>query len=172
MTHANQEPHNEEENDPSRMESAPLAGDPSGGREIRSENSASQTSDAEGPGRERPPEVEYHERSRPTAGIPGTRKIDPSETLLSAFLSGDFERAYAAAMELRDAYQEALQEASKQRFRANFGSDFCANCTGLHAGPGVIATCYQVQRCDYTNFREDSVDIRSKRVITNLLKPK
>lgn len=93
-------------------------------------------------------------RDRCHARIPGTRAVDPSETLLQAFLDGDFEVAYQAALELKRAYHEALFEASHQRFLVNFGTEVCSSCDGLKTGPKVIATCFQVKRCNFTNVYE------------------
>jgi hypothetical protein len=93
---------------------------------------------------------------------------DPSEALLQAFLDGNFERAYSAALELQDAYHEAMTEASKLRFKLNFGTSACQNCEGLKAGPGVTATCFQVQRCDFKNVKEGDEDPRQIRVIDKL----
>ena len=100
------------------------------------------------------------------------REIDPSEVLLQAFYDGDANAAYAAAHDLSAAYREALLEASQQRFRVNFGTDRCTNCTGLHAGPDVVATCYQMQRCDYSNFRAEQTDAKKQRIVGNLLRNK
>lgn len=93
---------------------------------------------------------------------------DPSEVLLQAFLDGNFERAYSAALELQVAYREALAEASKVRFKLNFGTGICQNCEGLKAGPGVTATCFQIQRCDFKNIKEGDEDPHQARVIDKL----
>lgn len=106
-------------------------------------------------------------RDRSTARVP--RLEDPSETLLQAFVDGEFETAYASAQQLADAYHEALLESSQLRFKVNFGTERCANCTGLHAGPGIIATCYQIQRCDYANVKEGQEGPRKKRILQRLL---
>jgi hypothetical protein len=75
---------------------------------------------------------------------------------LQAFLDGDFEKAYHSALELRTAYHEALIEAAHQRYRSNFGTEACTNCNGLKAGPGVLATCFQVQKCNFDSIHEGS----------------
>jgi hypothetical protein len=61
-----------------------------------------------------------------------------------------------------------MADASRLRFKLNFGSDVCEMCEGLRAGPGVIATCFQVKRCDFTNIREDQGDPRHLRIIEGL----
>lgn len=90
---------------------------------------------------------------------------DPSDVLLQAFIDGNVEAAYQASLELSKAYHEALLEGSKLRFRLNFGTDACLRCEGLKAGPGVAATCFQVQRCDYTNVKEGEEDLHHRRLI-------
>ena len=91
---------------------------------------------------------------------------------MAAFYAGDVELAFIAAKELTDAYHEALVEASRLRFKVNFGTERCTNCTGLRAGPGVAATCYQVKRCDYSHIREGKHDGIKERVLLNLLRDK
>jgi hypothetical protein len=88
---------------------------------------------------------------------------------LSSFQTGNPEQVYRAALGLIKAYNESLHDVAKLRFTANFGSPICENCNGLKAGPGVIATCYQVKACNYDNIREDSVGQRHLRVLENLL---
>jgi hypothetical protein len=87
---------------------------------------------------------------------------------LQAFLDGDFEGAYRAAQELRDAYHEALNEAARQRYRANFGTESCSSCDGLKAGPGVLATCFQVQKCNFDSIHEGSESPTQLRILNRL----
>ena len=61
-----------------------------------------------------------------------------------------------------------MVEAAKLRFRLNFGSEYCDNCDGLRAGPGVVATCFQVKQCNYTNFKDGEVAPRHLRIIQSL----
>jgi len=103
-------------------------------------------------------------------GIPGQRLIDPTETLHQAFLDGDPEAAYKAAQDLSEAYREVMSEASKLRFKVNFGSNVCENCDGLRAGPGVIATCFQVKRCDYANIKEGQESPTHQKLIRGLVR--
>lgn len=107
-------------------------------------------------------------RDRHRAGIPGTRVKDPSEVLIQAFLDGDFETAYQSAIDLKSAYHEALLEAARQRYRSNFGTDICRNCDGLKAGPGVVATCFQVEKCNFDSIREGSESPYHLRVLDRL----
>lgn len=105
---------------------------------------------------------------RPSTRIPGTRIEDPSEVLLREFLNGNFETAYRIAQELQIAYHEALLEASQQRFKVNFGGPMCDNCSGLKAGPGVLATCFQVKRCNFDSVREGTESLVQLRVLEQL----
>ncbi len=62
-------------------------------------------------------------------------------------------------------------EVATLRFKVNFGTERCGNCDGLHAGPGVIATCYQVGQCHYSNFKDGEVSPRHLRIIESLSGP-
>lgn len=62
-----------------------------------------------------------------------------------------------------------MQEAAQARFKANFGTSQCEHCDGLKAGPGVVATCYQVQQCNFTNIKEDDMSSKHERVIDRLV---
>jgi hypothetical protein len=113
-------------------------------------------------------ELRDHLRSRPSAGIPGHRQVDPSEVLLQAFLDGNFEVALVAAEELSLAYRETLLESSKLRFKLNFGTQVCESCEGLKAGTDVVATCFQVKRCDFQNILVGSASPRQLKILKNL----
>ena len=132
------------------------------------ESNLDHESDPRGASREDSQELRDRNRDRHQPGIPGSRVEDPSEVLLQAFLDGDFERAHQAALDLKSAYHEALLEASRQRYRANFGTDACLNCDGLKAGPGVVATCFQVQKCNFDSIREGSESPHHLRIIDRL----
>ena len=107
-------------------------------------------------------------RDRHRTRIPGTRVVDPSETLLQAFLDGNFEVAHEAALDLKRAYHEALIEASHQRFLVNFGTEICSNCDGLRTGPKVVATCFQVRKCNFANVSEGSESSYHLRILNRL----
>lgn len=115
-----------------------------------------------------PAQLRYNLGVRPSTRIPGTRVEDPSEVLIREFLKGNFEAAYQAAQEIQVAYHEALLEASQQRFKANFGGPMCDNCSGLKAGPGVLATCFQVKRCNFDSVREGTESLVQLRVLEQL----
>jgi hypothetical protein len=66
--------------------------------------------------------------------------------------------------------REAVGEAAKSRFKANFATEVCQHCRGLKAGPGVSATCFQMQACYFDNFREDETSPKQKRIIDSLLR--
>jgi len=107
-------------------------------------------------------------RNRHRSGVPGQREVDPTEVILQAFLKGDPEAVYAAAMDLSAAYREVMAEAARLRFQVNFGSKVCDGCDGLRAGPGVLATCFQVKRCNFTNIKEGSESPIQQRLIQGL----
>lgn len=71
-----------------------------------------------------------------------------------AFESGDPRRAFQAAGLVATRLLELDEEAARLRFQVNFGTPICTRCDGLRAGPGVVATCFQVRRCRYTNVKE------------------
>jgi hypothetical protein len=127
-----------------------------------------QEGDSGGALREDPPELRGDLRVRRHPRIPGTRVIDPSEVLLQSFLDGDVEKAYQSALELKSAYHEALDEASRLRYRINFGTEACSNCDGLKAGPGVVATCFQVQKCNFDSIHEGSESPSHLRILDRL----
>lgn len=84
------------------------------------------------------------------------------------FESGNPVAAYQAAVALAASHREVFAEAAQLRFQANFGTSVCDSCDGLKAGPGVIATCHQVRRCLYDNFKEGVVDPRQARILRML----
>ncbi len=61
--------------------------------------------------------------------------------------------------------KEAVLEAARTRFRHNFGTSVCQRCEGLKAGPGVVATCFQVRQCYYDNFKEQGLTPKQARVL-------
>jgi len=93
---------------------------------------------------------------------------DPAETLLTAFKEGDFEVAYTSALELQKAYHEAMLEISRLNFKLNFGTQVCQRCDGLRAGPGVVATCYQIERCEFKSLKAGEEDAKRSEVIDRL----
>lgn len=79
-----------------------------------------------------------------------------TDELLESFKSGDPATVYEVAQRFTLAYRELQKEVASLRFKVNFGTEICRNCEGLRAGPGVLATCYQVQSCSFTNIRTHS----------------
>ena len=100
----------------------------------------------------------------PSGSRTGVPNPDLAEEALQAFAEGPVQ-AFSATERLAKAYLELALEASKLRFRANFGSDRCNHCEGLKAGTGVVATCFQVQQCNYTNVKGNQVSLVQARII-------
>jgi hypothetical protein len=76
--------------------------------------------------------------------------------------------AFKAATQLIEAYRSVTLEAAKLRFQLNFGTPGCNQCDGLHAGPGVSATCFQMKQCHYSNLKEGEGSSRQLRVLKTL----
>ena len=96
--------------------------------------------------------------------------IPPAEIgtkLLQAFELGDPELVFKEAQDLIQAYRLLLIEAAKLRFQVNFGTDACAHCDGLHAGPRVVATCFQMQQCNYCNLKEGAETPHQAAILKN-----
>jgi hypothetical protein len=91
--------------------------------------------------------------------------------LIAAFSSGDPARVYATTQRIIARNHELARQAAELRFALNFGSEMCQNCEGLRAGPGVVATCFQIQRCNFTNVKESSENPQKLRVLRNLAVP-
>ena len=91
-----------------------------------------------------------------------------AEKLLTAFEAGAPAQAYDAALQLIEAHDKLMTEASVLRYRFNFGTPVCVNCDGLKAGPGVVATCFQIRRCNYSNVKDGDVTPKQLRVLQRL----
>ena len=89
--------------------------------------------------------------------------------MFAAFEDGDPAKAFAAATRLVEAYRALTLEAAKLRFTLNFGSAACTSCDGLHAGPGIAATCFQMKQCHYSNLKEEEGSPRQLRVLRTLM---
>jgi hypothetical protein len=110
-----------------------------------------------------------HLRKRHHARVPRPHEVEIiSEALTQAFTDGDPEKAWVHARELIQISQGLVIEAGKARFEANFGSDKCNNCDGLKTGPGVVATCFQIRQCYFTNVKEGDVGPRKRAIIEGL----
>lgn len=59
-------------------------------------------------------------------------------------------------------------DAARDRYVKNFGSPQCESCEGLRAGPGVVATCFQIKQCFFTNKKSIDVSRTQKSVIEGL----
>jgi hypothetical protein len=110
-------------------------------------------------------EVRDNLGSRPTERI----QVDPSVDLLEAFEGGKAAEVYEKAILLQKAYHALLLEVSQLRFKVNFGGPSCQNCEGLKAGPQVTATCFQVGRCEFRNYKEGDESSRVQRVLARLM---
>jgi hypothetical protein len=150
-----------------RVERSPYPNDSEGGSNRGRSVARASASDGRREERETSPDDGDPQRRGHPPGVP---PLDPSEALLEAFRQGDAQGAVQAAQQLRDAYHEALLEASRLRYRLNFGTSLCDNCEGLRAGPGVLATCFQVKVCNFANIKEGSQDPRHVRVLRTLLR--
>ena len=126
-------------------------------------------SDLQGGNGEVPQEDGDHLRERHPERVPRPEHVEAfREKVTQAFQAGDPEAAWIAVQALLTWTDEITADAAKSRFQLNFGTERCQNCTGLKAGPDVVATCYQVKLCYYTNFRGDGLTPRQAR-IANLL---
>ncbi len=102
------------------------------------------------------------------AGIPGQDAEHLIDALRVAFESGDPERAYISSMNLVKAHRSLVVESARLRFKVNFGGPICDSCDGLRAGPGVLATCFQVRQCNYASLKEDSLGDRMRAIVDAL----
>ncbi len=116
-----------------------------------------------------PSEDGDHLRDRHSAGVSGPGVVGKlEEDLTVAFTSGDPETVWKASRSLLAYAEQVTKEAATLRFQVNFGTDRCQNCTGLKAGPGVVATCFQMKQCFYSNFRGDTISPKQGRVLDYL----
>lgn len=111
-----------------------------------------------------------HPHNGHRAGIPA--QVDYASHVHEAFATGDPAQVYTATNQLIEAYREQSLELGKVRFRLNFGSAICEDCDGLRAGPGVVATCFQIKQCYYDNVKEGGITPRQLRVLNTLLDSK
>lgn len=116
-----------------------------------------------------PASDEHHLRERHTPRVPTLVDVERIEAdLLNAFKAGSPQLAWEKAQELSSLAKEALRQAAKDRFKVNFGTDVCNACDGLKVGPGVLATCFQIRQCNYSNVK--STTPRQETLITRLTK--
>ena len=89
-------------------------------------------------------------------------------TLREAFEAGQPDLVWETAQELISVAGNLEKEAAQLRFKVNFGTEQCQNCTGLRAGPGIVATCYQIKQCFFTNLREGDLTSRQASILEHL----
>jgi len=96
---------------------------------------------------------------------------DVEQEVLNAFETGDPSIAYSATMRIVSLYGDTVTECARLRFVINFGTSVCDHCEGLKAGPGVVATCFQLRRCVFRNVREGDVTAKQSTLIDLLADP-
>lgn len=89
--------------------------------------------------------------------------------MYDAFTSGDPQKAWEETQRLVSMSHQLQKEAATARFKANFGTEMCTHCDGLKAGPDVVATCFQIRQCYFTNVRART-DEKHTRLIEKLSK--
>ncbi len=99
---------------------------------------------------------------------PGIPREELADDALEAFSSGNPATVFSAVKKLAEAYQELCVETSRLRFRVNFGTPICMSCNGLKAGPGVLATCFQIQRCNYDHILDGDASQKHLRILKSL----
>lgn len=77
--------------------------------------------------------------------------------------------AWTATQSLLTLARQAVQDAASARFKVNFGTSPCDSCDGLKAGPGVVATCFQVKQCYYTNLKTTDESPKHERILSRLV---
>lgn len=106
-----------------------------------------------------------HLRERHPERVPRPEHVEAfREKIEAAFREGDPSAAWLVVQALLNWSGDLVVDAAKSRFTANFGTNQCQNCSGLKAGPGVAATCYQVKQCYYSNFRVDGLSPKQARM--------
>jgi len=162
----------ESSNDIERMESTYPEGDRASVLDGRPSSSDSSQGPRGGQGRGSAETYVDHLRKRHSARIPEQITEPEFESeLIAAFSSGDPALVYTTTQRILARNNELARQAAELRFLLNFGSELCHNCEGLRAGPGVAATCFQVQRCNFTNVKENSESPQKLRVLRNLAVP-
>jgi hypothetical protein len=107
-----------------------------------------------------------HWGNRPHERVPHPREVETlEEGIAKAFREGDPAQAWLLSQKLIELAREAVAEASRSRFKVNFGTPRCERCDGLKAGPDVAATCYQVRQCHYGNIKQGDLTPKQSRVL-------
>jgi hypothetical protein len=118
-----------------------------------------------------PPKTGDHLRDRHPKGIWPEDLDDLEEQIIQAFQQADPAKAWELAQQLLSSARSLMRDLAKARFEANFGTPICEECDGLRAGKNVIATCYQMRLCYYTNVKEGATP-KQRAVLENLLDSK
>lgn len=153
-----------------RVEQSPSSNHPEGRNPRGPSIGGFEESDDGGAGGEVVEADEYSLRRGPRPRISAEGLEDPAGDLLQAFHDGDPEAAYKAAKILISEHERVLVELAKLRYKLNFGTPSCENCDGLRAGPGVIATCFDLKQCHFTNLKRGQEAPRHLAVIQNLMR--
>lgn len=137
------------------------------GRSFEGSEAATLSSIArDGRGREDPEASQPHFRSGPDQGIWTPGQVDNLELqLLEAFKAGDPQGVWGAADAILQALRSCTDQAARERYKATFGTARCHTCTGMQAGPDVIATCWQTRLCLYCNVTTPQNGTRVGRVL-------
>lgn len=77
--------------------------------------------------------------------------------------------AWKESQKLLTLARQAVQDAASARFKVNFGTSPCESCDGLKAGPDVVATCFQVKQCYYTNLKTSDESSKHERILSRLV---
>lgn len=143
---------------PSRSDEGPPAAGPFGGPSNQH-------------GREGTSRDEHHLRRGPPARISRLADVDLIESaILEGFSKAQPAKAHAAIGQLLVLARNLVLEAGKARFEKNFGTARCESCEGLKAGPGVLATCFQVRQCFFTNIKTSDTTPKQEKLIQILSK--
>jgi hypothetical protein len=96
-------------------------------------------------------------------------EIDRYErAIYETFSEGDPAKAWAAVNEFIKEIRAFSNDAARDRFSKNFGSSLCESCEGLKAGPDVVATCFQLKQCFFTNKKSIDMSPSQESVIERL----
>ena len=114
---------------------------------------------------------EHHLRRGHPTRVSRPEQVDQLEVALTdAFSRGDPAKAWELTRELLSLARGLAVEAAKARFQKNYGGPLCEHCEGLKAGPGVVATCFQVRQCYFANFKTSDLSAKQAGIIDFLTK--
>lgn len=114
-------------------------------------------------------ERDLRRRHRPR--VPRLSDVDTLEDALNqAILRSDPSQVKGILADLFAFTRRSVLEAGRTRFQKTFGSPQCDRCEGLRAGPGVLATCFQIRQCYYSNVKQGDRTSRQERIVDILSK--